>query len=259
VLFEHDRHEPLDTSPWSDVQAQGAIERITQGISREFTADGLWPRHPLDLPEVGEPFFRDLYIGAAGAMWGLDFLHRAGASVPPPDFASARVGLVEPNRRNLRGLGLGTASLLISDAGILLVDWKASAADSAAAELARAVSENHANPVLELMWGAPGTMIAALTMHEWTGDDAWSDLFRSSALALRESLEFDSELGVSLWTQHLYGARSRLLGAVHGFAGNVFPIIRGRNLLSAQEWDWWRGQIVRTAWPTCPTRNSMSC
>lgn len=89
-------------------------------------------------------------------------------------------------------------------------------------------------------------MIAALTMHEWTDDDALSDLFRSSALALRESLEYDPELGVSLWTQHLYGSRSRLLGAVHGFAGNVFPIIRGRNLLSAQEWDWWRGQIVRT-------------
>ena len=33
-----------------------------------------------------------------------------------------------------------------------------------------------------------------------------------------------------LWTQDLYGANDRWLGPVHGFAGNVIPLLRG--------WDW---------------------
>ncbi len=33
-----------------------------------------------------------------------------------------------------------------------------------------------------------------------------------------------------LWTQDLYGAKDHWLGPVHGFAGNVIPLLRG--------WDW---------------------
>jgi hypothetical protein len=187
-----------------------------------------------------------LYYGAAGVMWGLDHLHRVGASGPPPDFSRARGRLLEANRRWIRRFSANSASLLMGDAGILLVDWQASRSDSAAAELASAISQNHENPALELMWGAPGTGIAALTMREWTGDETWSDLFRSSAAALRSTLERDAETGVWLWTQDLYGSRSKLVGAVHGFAGNVLPIIRGRGLLPAEEWDWWRQTVVDT-------------
>ena len=245
MLYERDRHEPLGDAPWNEAEARGAIERIADGISSEFTADALWPAHPLDSPVAVEPA-RMLYLGAAGVMWGLDFLHGVGASGRPPDFSAALGGLLEPNRMSILGAGHKTASLLIGDAGILLLDWKASASDRAATELAAAISENHANPVLELMWGAPGTMIAALAMHQWTNDNAWADLFRISASSLRQTLEHDLELGASLWTQDLYGARSKLLGAVHGFAGNAFAIVRGRQLLTDHEWTWWRQHIVQT-------------
>jgi len=249
-LFEPDRHELLRTKPWSESEARNAIERITRGVSLEFTDDGLWPVHPLDRRDVVEPF-RMLYYGAAGIMWGLDHLHRVGASGSLPDFATARANLLQRNRLLIHRFSANSASLLMGDAGILLVDWKASGSEEVAAELARAVSQNHEHPALELMWGSPGTMIAALTMREWTSDDAWSDLFRTSAAALRRTLEHDAETGALLWTQDLYGSRSKLLGAVHGFAGNVFPIIRGRELLSAEEWAWWRNlvadTIVRTA------------
>jgi hypothetical protein len=189
---------------------------------------------------------RMLYYGAAGVMWGLDYLHRAGAAGPPPDFSEARASLLEGNRRLIRRLDSSTASFLMGDAGILLFDWKETRSDEIAAQLAAAISQNHEHPALELMWGSPGTMIAALTMHEWTGAERWADLFRTSAAALWRRLECDSERGVRLWTQDLYGARSRLVGAVHGFAGNVFPIVRGRGLLAAEEWTRWRHCITET-------------
>jgi hypothetical protein len=245
TLFDRDRHEALDAAPWSESEVRGAIERIVGGVCGNFTGGGLWPVHPLDRRDAIEPF-RMLYYGAAGVMWGLDYLHRAGAVGPPPDFSAARAGLLESNRRLIRRFSSNTASLLMGDAGILLLDWKESRSDHVAAELATAVSQNHEHPALELMWGAPGTMIAALTMHEWTDDERWVDLFRTSATALWRTLERDSELGVSLWTQDLYGARSKLIGAVHGFAGNVFPIVRGRDLLPAEEWTRWRRRIAET-------------
>jgi hypothetical protein len=245
VLFEPARHEPLSAEPWSESGARGAIERIARGVSGEFTDEGLWPIHPLDGSDAPEPL-RMLYFGAAGVMWGLDQLHHVGASGAPPDFSRARGRLLEGNRRLIRRFSANSASLLMGDAGILLVDWKASRSDPAAAELADAIAQNHENPALELMWGAPGTGIAALTMREWTGDETWSDLFRSSAAALRSTLERDAETGVWLWTQDLYGSRSKLVGAVHGFAGNVLPIVRGRELLPAEAWDWWRQTLVDT-------------
>ena len=64
-------------------------------------------------------------------------------------------------------------------------------------------------------------MIAALTMHDWTGDEAWAELFRASASALWRTLEHDPELNCALWTQDLYGVRSKIFGAGHGFADQL--------------------------------------
>lgn len=89
-------------------------------------------------------------------------------------------------------------------------------------------------------------MLAALVMHDWTGDEQWADHFRADAAALWRTLEHDVELGCSLWTQDLYGEQFRAIGAVHGFVGNSFPIIRGRHLLAAAEWDRWCRCIVHT-------------
>jgi hypothetical protein len=49
-----------------------------------------------------------------------------------------------------------------------------------------------------------------------------------------------------VWTQDLYGTRSKMLGAVHGFAGNAAPILRGRALLPPGAWEDWRRCIADT-------------
>src|SRR5205085_5410290 len=75
----------------------------------------------------------------------------------------------------------------------------------------------------ELLWGSPGTMLAAAALHRATGDQRWLELWRASADWLER--ECDPESGV--WTQHLYGAVSRLLGAGHGFAGCMLALAAG--------------------------------
>jgi hypothetical protein len=73
--------------------------------------------------------------------------------------------------------------------------------------------------------------------HEPLAGAPWSDAAARAAIgrivadALDADLEPDPLLGCRLWMQDLYGRRSRYLGAGHGFAGKVFPFLRGAALL----------------------------
>jgi hypothetical protein len=244
MLFDPSRHELLTTTPWNESTARAAIERIAMAASRDYSTEGLWPTHPLDDPASRGPD-RTLYFGATGVMWGIEYLHRVGAAGAPPDFAEARAGLLEANRA-ARSSTADMASLWMGDAGVLLTEWRRTRAESVAVQLAEAIASNQDNPTLEFMWGAPGTMLAALTMHGWTGEERWAALFRASAAALWQSLEHDPRLACAMWTQDLYGSQSRIVGAAHGFAGNAFPIIRGRHLLSNEAWSGWQQCLANT-------------
>jgi hypothetical protein len=248
MLFDPERHEALAAAPWSEARAREAILRIARTAAAGFTDAGLWPIHPNDLADVPgarEPF-RMLYFGAAGVMWALDSLHRAGVAPEPPDFAQARAAMLEDNRRLIRLFVPRTGSWLMGDAGILLLAWKHTREPALADQLAAVISGNRDDPSRELMWGASGTMVAALALHEWTGEARWAELFRASAAELWKALERDAQTGVLLWTQDLYGTRSKLLGAVHGFAGNLAPILRGRALLAPEDLERWRRCAVET-------------
>src|SRR5207244_7436744 len=105
-------------------------------------------------------------------------------------------------------------SLLLGEAGILLVAWKLAPSDDFADALLARVRENVANEFEELMWGSPGTMLVAHVMHESTGEERWAGAWRESAEALIARREDDG-----LWTQQLYGKAQRLLGPVHGAVG----------------------------------------
>lgn len=134
----------------------------------------------------------------------------------------------------------------MGDSGILLTGWRQSPSEAIAAELAQCIAGNQEHPSRELMLGAPGTMLAALAMHDFTREERWAELFRRSAAALWRTLEEDPASGAALWTQDFPGMRSKLTGAVHGFAGNVLPIIRGRELLPEAEWKQRLQCITRT-------------
>jgi lantibiotic modifying enzyme len=77
------------------------------------------------------------------------------------------------------------------------------------------VQRNRMHPTWELMWGSPGTMLAAracdLTAErEESAQILWS--------------QWDET--IDLWTQDMYGSVTQYLGPAHGFAGNVH-VLRG--------------------------------
>ena len=129
-------------------------------------------------------------------------------------------------RRRIAGrLGPGGSPGL---GGVLLLAMRLSPDAAVADELFDRVGSNLDLPLLELMWGMPGIMLACVFMHQMTGDPRWQGLYGQQAERLLADLE-ETEDG-PLWTQRFYGQRARYLGPVHGFAGNMLALLRG--------WDW---------------------
>ncbi|EYF04265.1 Hypothetical protein CAP_4742 [Chondromyces apiculatus DSM 436] len=253
ALFDPARHQPLAASPWDPAAARAAIDRIVADARLAFTPDGLWPIHPDDAEDDEPGPHAQLYFGAAGVVWALDHLVREGAADPGPTFAEHLPDILARNRqtleteawRTLMGEGWQTRSWLLGDAGILFTSWK-TGVEPRLDDLAATIAGNTDDPSRELMWGAPGTMLAALALHRATGEARWAALYRAGARALAASFEADDDLGVHLWTQNLYGQEVRYLGAVHGFAGNAFALNEGRDLLDPDEWRVLSARIART-------------
>jgi hypothetical protein len=119
-------------------------------------------------------------------------------------------------------------SLLFGDMGAALLVMRLAPTSRFADLVHRRAEANNELPIRELMWGMPGSMVAAIHMGKMTHEARCRGLFEMQAARLFAELE-DTPQG-PLWTQDLYGAKDRWLGPVHGFAGNVIPLLRG--------WDW---------------------
>jgi hypothetical protein len=143
-------------------------------------------------------------------------------------------------------LKMQTRSYLLAGAGILLLQYRLAPSAAVADALAVIVAENTDDPALELIWGAPGTMLAALFMHRETGEARWAEQFRAGAQALEQTFVFDEAMGAFLWCQDLYGRTTNHIGAVHGFAGNAHVLWAGRHLLEPEVWARWSSRIAET-------------
>jgi hypothetical protein len=245
MLFDPLRHEVLSPTAWDEKIVSATIEKIVALCLKQYSPQNYWPSHPLD--DDGTPtVFHNLYFGAAGTIWALEYLHRVGVAPALPDFSSIFEPLFETNHRQVREDPSGSNGLLIADTGLLLLGARLNGPSHVAARLALAVEANQSNPVMELMWGSPGTLIAALLMHEMTGEDQWAEVFLRGTKSLWNCMEWEPTCGCYLWRQELYGSSVLLLGGVHGFAGNVLPLVRGWHLLDSDEQARWTGRIEQS-------------
>lgn len=246
ALYDANRHLTLHGEAWDPDIARAAIARIVAETRAGVSSRGTWPVHFQDGPE-DSPSRPGLYFGSAGVVWALDQLTRSGHAPPGDTFAEhlpAHLGWDETAHRKL---GLQPRSYFMGQAGILLCMYRTAPSGQTADALARVIADNTEDPSLELMWGAPGTMIAALAMHAATGEPRWADLFRSGAAALERCFVPDPALGgARIWTQDLYGQHLRYYGLVHGFAGNAFTLIAGRHLLAPEDWARWSLWLAET-------------
>ncbi|OGA16696.1 MAG: hypothetical protein A3I63_00840, partial [Betaproteobacteria bacterium RIFCSPLOWO2_02_FULL_66_14] len=260
VLFDPTRHEQLRPIAWDEVRARATIERIVRGTEMRFSPANYWPMHPRDV-EGGDalPAY-PLYHGACGVIWALRYLEAVGAASLIRSYAGSVEPLLQRTREWLGSFGSKAfASYLMGESGILLLAYWQQPRKETALKLEQHILENLDDPTRELMWGSPGTLLAALFLHEHTGNDRWAALYRETARTLWSQLLWSDEYQCHYWTQDMYGEQGSYLDGVHGFVATASPLIRGRHLLDAPEWAEWQqcisNTIVRSATRQGPLAN----
>ncbi|CAM5797008.1 lanthionine synthetase C family protein [Rhizobacter fulvus] len=237
MLHDPARHEALTATPWQEAPVRAALQAIADDICERFDPATLWPSHPREREEgdaaVPQPM---LYNGAAGVVWALQRLRDHGVARVELDLAPIVTGLHEHSRRWIAANESEWPSYFLGHSAVLLLQWSQDRPPAVADELFALVESNLENKALEALWGSPGTLVAALHILEATGEARWHALFRrgidilwSQMSPVRHSAHPDRE--VWIWIQQLYGKTSHYLGAGHGFAGNLFPVIRGARWL----------------------------
>lgn len=228
-MLDPSRHLPLYDLPWDANDARLAIAEIVDDALTHFDAENFWLTHPR---EDGRPDgLTSLWIGATGVISALDYLRRIGATTAAFDFRPVLPHLIAVNREQFAAREYAThGSLLYGNLGTALLAMRL-APDAATADFIETqAAANTPLPVRELMWGLPGSMLACLHMSGITGEARWEALFKTQAARLLDDLQ-DTPTGL-LWTQDLYGQHDKWMGPVHGYAGNMIPLLRGWDLLT---------------------------
>jgi hypothetical protein len=261
VLFDPARHERIGAIAWDQPRVRGTIASIVADIERRYSVERLWPGHPLDYEKGDDPNlpYTGLYGGACGVIWALHYLEGTGAVSLSRSYLNDLDSLLRRNREWLASIGSGEiASYLTGDLPILMLAFGDRPTTELGERIRKLIEGNLANPARELMWGSPGTMLAALFLYERTRDEGWAELFRATAHKLWTQLEWSPEHGCHYWTQVMYGRPSAYLDAVHGFVATALPLIRGRELLSAGSWAAWEQCIANTARRTVTREGSQA-
>jgi lantibiotic modifying enzyme len=220
VLYEPAQFEPLIDEPWVPARVEDAIAAIVSDADAAFDLDALWPADEWDGWEEPLPL-KSLYAGAAGVIWALDELRRRSHAETSLDLAAAALHTLELKRAApdfAADEHYHPAALLCGETGPLLVAYRLTSDPALADDLYALVRANVANPTDDLSWGAPGTLLAALTMGEWTGEPRWKEAARETATAVRARRGDDG-----LWRQD---DDYRGLGPGTGAAGNTLALLR---------------------------------
>src|SRR3984957_11938464 len=131
-LYEAERHERLIAAEWNEDRARDAIYRIVTDTHHTFDPDALWPIHPFDRsPERPPDSIKYMYHGAAGVIWALNYLNETGATALHRDYLPTVRQLIPLIRDDMdkhpemrKYMGDETASYLLGEAGILLLQFK---------------------------------------------------------------------------------------------------------------------------------------
>ena len=220
MLYEPSHFEPLTDELWDAARVEDAIAAFVSDADAAFDPEALWPAHEWDGWEEPLPL-KNLYVGGAGVIWALDALRRRGHAETSLDLSAAALRTLELKRAApdfAADEHYHPAALLCGETGPLLVAFRLASDPALADDLHALVCANVANPTDDVMWGAPGTLLAALAMGEWTGEPRWEEAARESAAALRARRGDDR-----LWRQD---DAYRGLGTLHGAAGNTLVLLR---------------------------------
>ena len=227
-MIEPSRHVPLRLEPWNQGEAVQAIDEIVGDALAHFGGDQFWPAHPLDGGK--NDGHSSIYVGAAGVIWALEYLKRVGTTKANFEFRPYLLQLLERTKREMATYEdyANNGSLLFGDMGTALLIMRLEPSSTLADLIHTRAAANTHLPIRELMWGMPGSMLACLSMSEITGEARWQAIYKTQAERLIADLQETPD--GPIWEQDLYDQHLKYLGPVHGYAGNMVPLLRG--------WEW---------------------
>ncbi len=242
VLFQADRHHPLPQDlrwdpevikQWLNRWGTAALDQSQSSALR-----GCFPVHPRDAMDLESETPTTLYNGALGVWLALERLQQSELipTRPMHDTASLYSTL---HQRYLQqpDSGMRVPSWFLGESALLTkicldpqtpADQREQWQDLLFAQ----VQSNLDHPSQEILWGAPGTFLAALFLWEATAEKRWRELCESHVNKLWEQWTWFDAYGAWLWEQDLYGKKRILLGAGHGWASNLYGLWRAEPLLS---------------------------
>jgi hypothetical protein len=231
VLYRREAFDRLTETPWDEGAVREEIAAFVADAEAAFDPGDLWPADEWDVWKTPPPL-KMLYVGAAGVVWALDVLRRRDVAGGGLDLAQAARRTLERRREVpdlMADIELPTpadAGLLTGETGVLAVLFRLDPTPEVADDLHSLVRANVDNAAEEIMWGSPGTMLAARMAYADSGDARWAEAWRESAEALLARRDVSG-----MWTQQLYGATRRSLTPPHGLTGNVLALLDGGELL----------------------------
>ena len=241
MLYRAEDFEPLVDERWDAARAREGIREIVADADAALRGPKLlWPADPWDSWRATSPL-KDIYCGAAGVLWALADLREQGHAETSLDLGVLALSALERQRARpdlARWTDLPEpreSSLLAGEAGNLLVVYRLAPSGALADALHARVVANAENEANELLWGAPGSLIAARLMLGWTRDRRWRATWDELAAAVLARRDAEGQ-----WVQLLHGHTTRYLGPAHGLVGNVqslVPLLDGKR----------RSELLRTS------------
>jgi hypothetical protein len=227
MLYRPEAFESLTDREWDADRVRADLRAFVVEVEGALRGPRLlWQADEWDRWRSTSPQ-KNLYVGAAGVLWALHELRERGIAETSLDLAELSLSTLEAFRAKpdfIKGWKeLPTpreSSLLLGESGILLLAWRLTRKPELADDLFARVRANVANDAVEIMWGAPGTLVAARSMADWTGEQRWGDACVESAEALWARREPDG-----LWLNRLYEQEYRSLTPPHGLVGIVQALL----------------------------------
>jgi len=231
-MFDKERHYHTQNIQWNENKVRNTIQSILDDAASSFSPESGWYCHPMD-----ESCGSDFYMGSTGVFWAINYLEKVGAIETnfnvdiflDVELENVRESFKEsPHNKN--------SSFLLGDLPVLMLMRSLRKDDSLEQAIYESIKVNNSEPVRELMWGVAGTMIAADFMAHSSENKIWREVFLLQAKKLLGDWEPTSDIG-HLWSPELYGDSRKYLGPVHGFSGNLLPLIKGKRHLSKAQYE----------------------
>jgi Lanthionine synthetase C-like protein len=207
MLWRESEHEPLSDRFWTAGWARDALAEIVADAEAAASPQGEWPFHPRDEIEASE-VWSGLYLGSAGMAWALWRLGSGFDAAGAVAHALERYRATPDFRQDPH-----PPSLLCGETGILVAAERVGSPAANRERLRDLIRANRSHPTWELLWGSPGTILAARACDL---EEEW----RESAELLLAQWDEDTDL----WTQDMYGNVAQYVGAGHGCAANVHAL-----------------------------------